>query len=76
MTVEYTNSISAERVNAPTNECPTYDTKQSDGEAPVMLEFWGMRSTPSFVLHPSPLCLRVVTLDRVLSVCQIELFDI
>ena len=23
----------------PTNECPGYDTKQSDGEVPVMLEF-------------------------------------
>ena len=23
-----------------------YDTKQSDGEVPVVLEFWGMRSTP------------------------------
>ncbi len=28
------------------NECPDYDTKQSDGEALVMLELWGMRSTP------------------------------
>ena len=25
----------------------TYDAKQSDGEAPVMLELWGMQSTPS-----------------------------
>ena len=24
----------------PANECPVYDTKQSDGEAPVILEFW------------------------------------
>ena len=24
---------------------PGYDTKQSDGETPVMLEFWGMQST-------------------------------
>ena len=22
------------------NECPRYDTKQSDGEVPVMLELW------------------------------------
>ena len=28
-----------------------YDTKQSDGEAPVMLELWGMEST---TLLPSP----------------------
>ena len=24
----------------PPNECPVYDTKQSDDEVPVMLEFW------------------------------------
>ena len=24
------------------NECPVYDTKQSDGEVPVMQELWGM----------------------------------
>ena len=28
-----------------TKECPVYDTKQSDGEVPVMLELCGMRST-------------------------------
>ena len=38
--VEYTDC------NLP-NECPAYDMKQSDGEAPVMPEIWGMRSTPS-----------------------------
>ena len=30
----------------PHNECPRYDTKQSNGEIPVMLELWGMRSIP------------------------------
>ena len=40
--VEYTNCIFAEEYNSP-NECPRYDTKQSDGEVPVMLELWGMR---------------------------------
>ena len=29
------------------NECPGNDTKQSDGEVPVMLELWGMQSTSS-----------------------------
>ena len=29
------------------NECPRYDTEQSHGEAPVLLELWGMRSTTS-----------------------------
>ena len=29
------------------NECPGYDTKQSDGEVPVMLELWGMQNNSS-----------------------------
>ena len=29
------------------NECPVYDTKQSDGEALVMLELWVMQRTLS-----------------------------
>ena len=33
-------------VRPPTNESPVYDTKQSDGEVPAMLELWGIRSTP------------------------------
>ena len=33
------------------NECSGYDTKQSDGEVPVMLELLGMWSTPPL---PSP----------------------
>ena len=37
----------------PTHKCPGYDTKQSDGEAPVMLELWGMQSTHSL---PSLCC--------------------
>ena len=51
------------------NECPGYDTKQSDGEVPEMLELWGMQNTPSFsslLGQPWPW---VVT-------SQIELFDI
>ena len=58
------------------NECPKYDTKQSDGETPVMLEFWGMQSTPSLPVLPGPLCSGVVAPGRVLSMGQIELFDI
>ena len=45
--VEYIDSISALVLDAP-NKCPGYDTEQSDGEASVMLELWGMLSTPSF----------------------------
>ena len=37
---------------------------QSDGEVPVMLELWGMWSTPSFPLLPSPLWPGVVARDK------------
>ena len=47
-----------------------YDTKQSDHETPVMLELCGMQSTPS-LLWPG-----VVAPDMILSMGQIELFDI
>ncbi len=39
-----------------------------------MLELWGMQCTPS--LLPGPLWPGVVALERVLSMGQIELFDI
>ena len=55
------------------NECPGYDTKQSDGEVSVMLELWGMWSTLSLALLPGSLWLGVVAPDRVLSMGQIEL---
>ena len=57
------------------NECPGYD-KQSDGEPLVMLELCGMRSTLSLPLFPGLLWAGVVAPDRVLSMSQIELFDI
>ena len=41
--VEYTDYFSAERYDSP-NACARYDTKQSDDEASVMLELWGMQS--------------------------------
>ena len=50
--------------------CPGYDIKQSDGEAPVMLELWGMWHTPSLPLLPGPLCLGVIAPDRALSMSQ------
>ena len=52
---------------------PGYDTKQSDGDTPIMPEFWGMQSTPSLPSLPGPLCPGVVAPDRVLSMGQIEL---
>ena len=51
------------------DECPGYDTKQSDGKAPVMLELL----LPSL---PGPLWPRVVAPDRVISMGQIKLLDI
>ena len=68
----YTDCFSVERKDFP-NECPSYDSKQSDGEASVMMELWGIRSTSSLPLHPGPLWLGVVAPDRVLSMGQIVL---
>ena len=60
-------------IRHPTNACPRYDTKQSDGEVLVILELWGMQRTPSLPLLLGPLCSGVVAPDRVLSMDQIEL---
>ena len=49
--IEYTNCISAEGEDSP-NESPEYDTKQSDGEASVMLELWGMFEYPFIAIAP------------------------
>ena len=57
----------------PHNECHGYDTKQSDNEAPVMLDLWGMRSISSLPSLPGPLWPGVVAPDRALSMSQIEL---
>ena len=56
---EYTVHISASL-----NECPKYDTKQSDGEAPVMLELYAMWRTLSLPLLPGVLWSGVVTTDN------------
>ena len=50
-----------------------YDTKQSDNEVQVMLEHWGMRSTPSLPSLPDPLRPRVIAPDRVLSIGEMAL---
>ena len=64
--VEYTDCFSAEGLD-PLNRCPGYDTKQSDGEAPVIIELRGMRSTPPLPLLSGPLWPGVVASERVLS---------
>ena len=50
-----------------------YDTKQSDGEAPVMLELWVMLSTPSLPSLTALLWLGVGAPDTILSMGQIEI---
>ena len=44
--------------------CPGYDIKLSDGEVPVMLEPWGMWSTPSLPSLPGALWTGVVAPDK------------
>ena len=58
------------RVRPPLNECPYYETKQSDGKVSVMLELWGMRSILSLPSLPNPLWPGVVASERVLSIGQ------
>ena len=48
-------------------------SKQSDGEVSVMMEVWGMQSTPSLQSLPGSLWPREVASDRVLPMGQIEL---
>ena len=64
-----TPTASLQKSEAHPNECAGYGIKQSDGEAPVVLELWGMQSTSSL---PDPLRPGVVTPDRILSMGQIE----
>ena len=47
------------------NECPGYDTKQSDSEVPLMLELWGMQSTHLLPSLPGPLWLEAVAPDPI-----------
>ena len=54
-------------VEYPTNECPGYDTKQSDGEVPAVLELWRMWSIPLLPSVPGALWPGVVAPDRALS---------
>ena len=53
--VEHSNSFSAEGKDPLRNEYPGYETKQSDGEVPVMVELWGVHSTSSIPSLPGPL---------------------
>ena len=61
--VEYTDYFSAEVKDSP-SECPVYDTKQFDGEVPIMLELWRIRNTRLLLLLPGPLWPGVVAPDK------------
>ena len=79
--IEYTDCTSAEGQDTNSSpslpdKCLGYDIKQFDGETPVMPKLWGMQSTPSLPWLSGPLWLQVVTPDRILSMGQIEIFDI
>ena len=50
--LQNTPTASLQRSKNSPNERPRYDTKQSDSEAPVILELWGMQSTPSLSSLP------------------------
>ena len=65
--IEDINCTSAEGEDPSHNECPRYDTKQSDGEVPVMLGLCGMRSAPSLLLLPGLHWPGGVAPDRALS---------
>ena len=67
--VEYTDYFSAKGQN----QCPGYDTKQSDGEVPVILELREMLSTSSLPSLPGSLRPGMVTPDGVLSMGLIKL---
>ena len=69
---KYTNCTSEEEEYLP-KECPGYEAKQSDGQASVILDLWGMRSTPLLPSSPGPVWLGMEASDRVLSMGQIKL---
>ena len=76
MLTTWTASLQKSKIPPPTpntKECPVYNTKLSDGGFPIMLEFWGMWSTPSLLLLPGPHWPGVVVPHRILSMGQIEL---
>ena len=61
--VEYTDCFSAEGVRPP-QWVSWHDSKQSDGEVPMMLKLWGLRSTPSLSSLPGPLWPGMVAPDK------------
>ena len=50
-TAKYTDCISEEGLDSP-KECPGYESTQTDGEVPVMLDLRGMQSIPFITIAP------------------------
>ena len=72
---EYTNCFFCRGVTF-AQRVSCYDSKQSDGKAPVMLELWGMQSTPSLPSVPGPLGPGLIAPHRVQSMGQKELSSV
>ena len=68
-----TPTISLQRAKTPLQRVSWYGTNPSDGEVSVMMELWGMQSTPSLPSLPGQLWPGVVSPDRVLYMGQLEL---
>ena len=73
--VEYIDFASADGLHPHSMSVQIYDSKPCNGKAPA-LELSVMQSTLLLPLFLGPLWPRVVGPDRVLSMGQIELFDI
>ena len=69
---ECTDCISVEGFELP-QRVSRYDTKESGGEAPVMLELWGMQSTTLLPSLSGSLWPGEVATNRVQSMSKIEL---
>ena len=69
--VEYTNYIFAEGLDSP-NKCPGYDTKQSDGEAPVMQELWEMRRFPFIAIAPRSTMINVLSMGQIQQIVYLR----
>ena len=74
--VEYSKRIFAEEYCPHSNVYHWYNTKQSDVEAPVMLELRGIRCPSLLPWFLSPILPGVVAPDRVLSMGPLEVLDI
>ena len=71
--LQNTLTASLQRVKTLQMSVYGYGTKQSDGEAPIMLELWGMWCIPLLPSLPGLLLPGVIATDRGPSMGQVEL---